>query len=92
VFSSSVAGSRQGKIILTKAKDSNNPSAYSHAIKKYSSESVLDEDGVRHHTHISLSPLNSEYQSIELDANEAEEGDFGIYGELVQVLSDDCSR
>lgn len=86
VFSSPVAGSRQGKIVLVKAKDNNDPEASSFTIKKYSSKKSADEDGVWHHTHITLSSLNPEFQSIELDADETEEGGFGVYGELVKVL------
>ncbi len=86
VFSSPVAGSRQGKIVLVKAKDNNDPEASSFTIKKYSSKKSADEDGVWHHTHITLSSLNPEFQPMELDADEAEEDEFGSYGELVKVL------
>ncbi len=80
------AGSRQGKIVLAKAKDELDPDAGSYTIKQYSSESKADEDGRNIHTRIVLSPLNSEFQPIVIESAEAEEGDFCIYGELVQVI------
>lgn len=80
------AGSRQGKIVLAKAKDELNPDAGSYTIKQYSSESKADEDGRNIHTRIVLSPLNPEFQPIVLEADKAEEGEFQVYGELVQVI------
>ena len=80
------AGSRQGKIVLAKAKDELDPDAGSYTIKQYSSESKTDEDGRIIHTRIVLSPLNSEFQPIVLEADMAEEGEFQVYGELVQVI------
>ena len=80
------AGSRQGKIVLVKAKDELDPNAGSYTIKQYSSESKADEDGRNIHTRIVLSPLNPEFQPIILEADKAEEGEFQVYGELVQVI------
>ena len=81
------AGSRNGKIVLCYAKDKSDPSASSYTIKKYTSEKAVDDDGVQHHTRITLTPLNPDYRPIVIDADEAEEGEFKIYGELIQVLS-----
>ena len=83
------AGSRQGKIVLAKAKDELDPDAGSYTIKQYSSEKCTDEDGRNIHTRIVLSPLNSKFQPIVLEADTAEEGDFQIYGELIHVMPHD---
>ena len=80
------AGSHQGKIVLAKAKDELDPEAGSYTIKKYSSEKSADEDGRNIHTRIVLLPLNQEFQPIVLEADKAEEGEFQVYGELVQVI------
>ena len=83
------AGSRQGKIVLAKAKDEFDPDASRYTIKKYSSEKCADEGGRNIHTRIVLSPLNSKFQPIVLEADTAEEGKFQIYGELIHVITDD---
>lgn len=83
------AGSRQGKIVLAKAKDELDPDAGSYTIKQYSSESKTDEDGRNIHTRIVLSPLNPEFQPIVLEAGKAEEEEFQIYGELIRVITHD---
>ena len=83
------AGSRQGKIVLAKAKDELDPDASSYTIKKYSSEKCAGEGGRNIHTRIVLSPLNSEFQPIVLEADTAEEGEFQIYGELIHVIPHD---
>lgn len=80
------AGSRQGKIVLAKAKDELDPDTGSYTIKQYSSESKTDEDGRNIHTRIVLTPQNPEFHSIVLEADQVEEGDFQIYGELIHVI------
>jgi len=87
VFNSSAAGSRQGTIVLVKARDISDPSASSFTIKKYSSNKVSDEDNGWRHTHITLSPLNPNYRSIEISAEGVEDGEFKIYGEFVKVIN-----
>ena len=86
VFDSPVIGSRKGKIVLVKAKDKNDPAASSFTIKQYSSEKCPDDDGGWHHTRITLTPLNPDFKPIVLEADKAEEGEFQVYGELVQVI------
>ena len=86
VFDASGVGSREGKIVLVKAKDKNAPDASSFTIKKYHSEKILDENGNLQHSKITLSPLNTAFPPIVIHADEAEEGEFKIYGELVKVL------
>lgn len=77
----------KGKIVLVKAKDKNDPSASSFTIKQYSGEKCADDDGAWHHTRITLTPLNPDFKPIVIDADEAEEGEFQVYGELIQVIS-----
>ena len=72
--------------MLAKAKDEFDPDASRYTIKKYSSEKCADEGGRNIHTRIVLSPLNSEFQPIVLEADTAEEGEFQIYGELIHVI------
>ena len=83
------AGSRQGKIVLAKAKDELDPDAGSYTIKKYSSEKCTDENGGWHHTRVTLSPLNPEFHPITIDTDGTEDGDFRIYGELIHVIPQD---
>ena len=86
VFDATGGGSREGKIVLAKAKDKDNPAASSFTIKKYHSEKTADEEGNWMHSQIVLSPLNNEYSPIVINAEETEDDDFRIYGELVTVI------
>ena len=86
VFKLNPVGSRQGKILLVQHRsvfDVDNAGAYS--IKKYSSRKKFDEFGNWEHEKIVLTPLNSEYSEIEIDAND--ENEFQVIGELLKVLS-----
>lgn len=85
VFRANPAGSRQGKIVLVQHHnfyDSDYAGAYS--IKEYSSAKSYDEFGNWQHEKIELIPLNKDYNSIIIDAEEAE--DFRVIGELVGVI------
>lgn len=85
VFKLDPAGTRQGKIVLAQYRGSADPeTGGSFTVKKYSSEKVEDDENEWRHTKITLSPLNPEYQPIEM-APEDEE-DFRIIAELVSVL------
>lgn len=86
VFDATGAGSREGKIVLCKAKDKMDRDASSFTIKKYHSEKVVNEDGRWTHSQIILSPFNSEYNPIVIDAEDVDEDDFRIYGEFVAVI------
>ena len=83
VFDASGAGSREGKIVLTKAKDKSDSRASSFTIKKYHSEKVAAEEGGWSHSQITLSPLNPDYKPIVINAEETDADDFRIYGEYV---------
>ena len=87
VFDISGAGSREGKIVLVKARDKSDPRASSFTIKKYHSEKVESEDGGWKHSQITLSPLNKEYYPIVINSEEIADDDFKIYGELVAVIN-----
>ena len=85
VFDASGAGSREGKIVLCKARDKSDRNVSSFTIKKYHSEKIANEDGWMH-SKITLSPLNSNYNPIIISAEEAEEDEFKIYGEFICVI------
>lgn len=79
------AGSRQGKIVLvqhTNFYDADYSGAYS--IKEYFSAKSYDEFGNWQHEKIELNPLNSDYNSIIINAEDAE--DFRVIGEFVDVV------
>ena len=82
-FDASGAGSREGKIVLVKAKDKSDPHASSFTIKKYHSEKVAAEEGGWAHSQIILSPFNPDYKPIVINAEETDADDFRIYGEYV---------
>lgn len=86
VFDVTGAGSHEGKIVLCKAKDPHDRNASSFTIKKYHSEKVASEEGGWKHSQITLSPLNNDYLPIIINAAEADEDDFKIYGEFVGVI------
>lgn len=85
VFRANPAGSRQGKIVLvqhTNFYDADYSGAYS--IKEYSSAKSYDEFGNWQHEKIELNPLNSDYNPIIINAEDAE--DFRVIGEFVDVV------
>lgn len=85
VFDAAGAGSREGKIVLCKARDKSDRNASSFTIKKYHSEKIATEEGWMH-SQITLSPLNSNYNPIIISAEEAEEDGFKIYGEFICII------
>lgn len=85
VFDAAGAGSREGKIVLCKARDKSDRNASSFTIKMYHSEKIANEDGWMH-SKITLSPLNSNYNPIIISAEDAEEDEFKIYGEFICVI------
>ena len=85
VFDAAGAGSREGKIVLCKARDKSDRNASSFTIKMYHSEKIASEEGWMH-SKITLSPLNSNYNPIIISAEEAEEDEFKIYGEFICVI------
>lgn len=85
VFDASGAGSREGKIVLCKARDKSDRNASSFTIKKYHSEKIATEEGWMH-SQITLSPLNVNYNPIIISVEEAEEDEFKIYGEFICII------
>ena len=66
-------GSRNSEIVLAQHRDVFDPeSGGAYSIKKYSSEKTMEEDGSWRHEKITLSPLNSEYEPIEIVSDEAD--------------------
>lgn len=78
VFRHGVAGSRQGRLVLVEALGSNDR----YTVKRYRSEKRQMAEGWSHER-IVLEPLNPEFDSWELDA---EEERFRVIGEFVRVL------
>lgn len=68
------SGSRQGEIVLAQYRGPQDPeTGGNYTIKRYSSEKTADETGeVWRHTRITLSPLNQEYEVIELAPMDAD--------------------
>ncbi len=60
------AGSRNNEIVLTQCQDYDIDYSGKYTIKKYHSEKIQNEEGWQH-TKIELIPLNSDYNTIELD-------------------------
>jgi len=85
VFRRDPAGTRQGKIVLAQYRGPADPdTGGAFTVKRYSSEKTADEDDGWRHTRITLSPLNPDYEPIEL-APEDEEA-FRVVAELVGNL------
>lgn len=86
VFRANPAGSRQGKIVLIQHYnyyDSDYSGAFS--IKEYNSAKSYDEFGNWQHEKIELVPLNKDYNTIIINAEDAEE--FRVIGEFVGVIA-----
>ena len=58
--------------------------AGAYSIKEYSSSKSYDEFGNWEHEKIELKPLNKDYNSIVINAEEAE--DFRVIGEFIGVV------
>jgi len=85
LFSSPVEGSRQGKTVLVQLRDAIDPeTGERYTIKRYESEKVEEEGGTWRHVKISLLPINSEYEPIELSVED--EGQVKVIAEMVEVL------
>ena len=64
------AGSREGKIVLTRCKDKDTDYDCSFTIKEYHSVKKYYEDGSWEHEKIELRPLNKDFDVIELEGKE----------------------
>ena len=85
VFRANPTGTRQGKIVLAQYRGPADPdTGGAFTVKRYSSEKAADDESGWRHTRIVLSPTNSEYQPIVLDADDEES--VQVLAELVTVL------
>jgi SOS-response transcriptional repressor LexA len=85
VFRANRVGSRHGKIVLVQYRGPADPdNSGSFTVKRYSSEKVDDGNGGWKHTKITLSPLNSEFEPIELAAESEDE--VKVIAEFITVL------
>ena len=67
IFRANPEGTRQGKIVLVQHRGVEDPeTGGSYTIKKYSSEKMASADEGWGHSRITLSPLNPDYQPIEI--------------------------
>lgn len=84
LFASPVEGSRQGKTVLVQLRDAVDPETGERfTVKRYESEKVQIGDSWRH-KRISLKPLNSEFEAIELA--DVQEEELQVIAECVEVL------
>jgi SOS-response transcriptional repressor LexA len=85
VFRAHPVGSRQGKIVLAQYRGPADPdNGGSFTVKRYASEKVDDGNGGWKHTKITLSPMNSEFNPIELTAESEDE--VNVIAEFVAVI------
>ncbi|MBU3679804.1 MAG: DUF1998 domain-containing protein [Candidatus Kapabacteria bacterium] len=85
VFRAPVEGTRQGKIVLVQLRKERDPeSGERYTVKRYSSEKSTDADGTWRHVKVTLSPLNREFNTIELTPED--EGAVAVVAEFVAVL------
>ena len=78
------AGSRQDRLLLVQVNTHIDPEdGGRYTIKRYHSTKRSDEEGWQHQT-IELQPLNPEYSTIHISAEDAE--DIRIIGEFVSVI------
>ena len=71
LYGAESAGSRDGKIVLTKCVDKDSDYECSFTIKEYHSEKEETEDGIRHRA-IQLRSLNPEFAAIDILPEEAD--------------------
>jgi SOS-response transcriptional repressor LexA/ribosomal protein L40E len=85
LFSSPVPGTCQGKTVLVKLRDSDDPETGERfTVKRYESRMVAADDGTWRHLKITLKPNNPDFQPIELTCDD--EGSVQVIAEMVEVL------
>jgi len=85
LFRANPVGSRQGKIVLAQYRGPADPdNGGSFTVKRYSSEKMGDGNGGWNHTKITLSPLNPQFNPIELTAKSEDE--VKVIAEFITVL------
>ena len=93
LFRAPVEGTRQGKTVLVRLRDTTDPETGArYTVKRYESEKAGDEEGVGDgdsdawtHTKITLKPLNPDFAPIVLTG--ADEGEAAVVAELVEVVA-----
>lgn len=85
IFRAPVTGSRTGKILLVQHRDIHDPeTGGSYTVKRFDSTGVAGKEGAIRKGRIRLSPLNPDYQPIELqDTNDDE---ILVVAELIEIL------
>jgi superfamily II DNA or RNA helicase/diadenosine tetraphosphate (Ap4A) HIT family hydrolase/SOS-response transcriptional repressor LexA len=84
LFAPCPAGSRQNRLLLIQVNSTVDPEdGGRYTIKRYHSTKTIDADGWQHES-IELQPLNPDYQSIRISAEDAD--DIRIIGEFVTVI------
>jgi SOS-response transcriptional repressor LexA len=86
VFRANPAGSRQGKIVLAQHRDIFDPdTGGAFSIKRYESRKSSEADGTWTHEAVTLCPLNSTYNPIHVNPDDADS--FRIVAEFLGVIS-----
>src|SRR6266516_3657741 len=86
LFTSPVAGSRQGRTVLVQLRDSKDPeTGERYTVKRYQSEKLVTPDGAWQHSKITLHPNNPAFQPIILTSDDEES--VHVVAEVVEVLS-----
>ena len=84
LFASPVTGSRQGRIVLVRLRDEEDPETGERfTVKRYRSEKTQDENGWRH-VAVALEPVNRDFEPIVVTTDD--EGAIDVVAELVQVI------
>ena len=88
LFRSCPAGSRHGRLLLVQVNTHADPeNGGRYTVKRYHSTKRTSDEGWQHET-IELQPLNPEYPSIQVSAQDAE--DLRVIGEFVAVIDRDA--
>ncbi len=84
LFSTPVAGTRQGKTVLVQMRNATDPeTGRRYTVKRYKSEKTVEGD-TWYHVNITLEPVNPDFKPIEII--NAEEGELHVIAEMVEVL------
>ena len=87
LFAGPVTGTRQGRIVLARMLSALDPdTGQRFTVKRYRSAKTANEDGWRH-VSIILEPLNRDYESIVLSAED--ESPVEPIAELIEVIGTD---
>ena len=87
LFASPVTGSRQGRAVLVRLRDEEDPETGERfTVKRYRSEKTQDENGWRH-VAITLEPVNRDFEPIVVTTDD--EAAVDVIAELVQVIKTD---